>query len=88
MKKTYEIAIAMAGGVIFYNVLCPVLESVGNLIQVKIAQSINKSQIEMQLDQAEGQAASEIIQPNVNNTQAIGFNITPEDDDEGYYGKR
>lgn len=89
MKKHYEIAITMVCGVVFYNIVCPLLENIGNLINTKIAKTINKDQISMQLDQAEGQAASEVIQPNVaGGAQAIGFQTTPEPEYEEYYGQR
>ena len=89
MKKNYEIAGAMMAGVIFYNIICPLLESIGNLINTKIAKTMNKDQITMQLDQIEGQAAGEVIQPNINNTAAIGFNVAPEINiEEDNYDKR
>ena len=72
--------IVAAGAILFVNVLSPVCESLGGLIQSAINKKVYKWQLDMQLDNAETQAAAEVIQPNTNNmTQAIGFELPTQE---------
>ena len=90
MKKSYELVLSALGGVLCYSVIIPCLETAGSLFQNYINKKIYKWQLDMQLDNAETQAAAEVIQPNVNNIQAIGFEVPtePDDSEEWCHGKR
>ena len=74
MKRDYSSLLIAAGAIIFTNVFMPFIESFAN-------KTINKWQIDMQLDQAEAQAASEVIAPSPCHTNAIGFQISSNEGD-------
>ena len=82
LEKLTPLLIA-AGAVVFINTIEPVIQTVGQTAQTWMARKINKWQIDMQLDNAEGQAASEVISPNPNPVQAIGFEVNNGEEDWG-----
>lgn len=84
-NKTIEGAFLVAGTAIFLTALLPMADALGNLVCSAINKTVNKWQIDMQLDQAEGQAAAEVISPSPTNTNAIGFQIeVPIEEEEEY----
>ena len=87
LNKLTPLLIA-AGAVVFINTIEPVIQTVGQTAQTWLARKINKWQIDMQLDNREGEAAAEVISPSPSVTQAIGFSV-PDKEDEGvwYDGK-
>lgn len=77
--------IAIVGGtMIAMTLVLPVIDSVSSLIQSVINVKINQMQLGLELDTKEAQAAAEIIQPSYTNTQAIGFQIPTETEEEYY----
>lgn len=81
-NKTIEGAFIVAGTAIFMTAVLPMLDSFSALVGAAVSKTINKWNITMQLDQAEGQAAAEVISPSPTNTNAIGFQIAPEPEED------
>lgn len=84
-KETITPLIIAAGSVIFINTIEPVISSLGQTAQVWLARIANKWQIDIQLDNREGEAAAEIIQSSPSAIQAIGFQVPQEEDDIGIW---
>ena len=73
------------GAILFVNIALPLLDSISSLIQSAINAKINRMQIDLELDQREAQAAAETIKPSPAVTQAIGFSLPSESEDEEEY---
>ena len=73
------------GAILFINIALPLLDSISSLIQSAINAKINRMQIDLELDQREAQAAAETIKPSPAITQAIGFSLPSESEDEEEY---
>ena len=73
------------GAVLFVSAVMPLIDSVVTLISSAINAHINRMQIDLELDQREAQAAAETIKPSPQMTQAIGFSVPSEPDDEEEY---
>ena len=73
------------GAVLFVSAVMPLIDSVVTLISSAINAHINHMQIDLELDQREAQAAAETIKPSPAITQAIGFSLPSEHDDEEEY---
>lgn len=80
MKNNYGNLFVAIGAVVFVELIVPVVDSLSVFLQSAINKKINKWQMEMQLDQAETEAASEVINPSPCHTQAIGFQMPEEPD--------
>lgn len=80
-KENRDIAIA-AGAVLFISAAMPIIGSIVDIIQSVINAKIGRMQMALELDQCEHEAAAEIIHPQSNPTNAIGFNIHDESDME------
>lgn len=75
-------ALIIAGGsVIFVNMILPLLDSFTNMTISAINKTVNKWQLDMELDRREAEAAAEVISPAPAITHAIGFQI-PSDPEE------
>lgn len=70
--------------ILFFTALLPMVDSVVNLFTSAINKTITSWQLDMQLEQAEAEAASELISPSPCNTRAIGFQV-PRDVVEDEY---
>lgn len=74
-----------AGGVLFYSIAMPCLDSISCVLQSACNRIVAKWQMDLNEVQAESNAAVEVIQPAAHqNTQTIGFNFgytEGEDDD-------
>lgn len=81
-KNNYENLIIAFGSVIAINMVLPLLDSLTSMAMSAINKTVNKWQLDMQLDQAEAQAASEVIAPASSVTHAIGFTIPTEEEYE------
>lgn len=81
-NQRFETACYLAGTALFLTTLLPIADALGGLVTSAINKTINKWQITMQLDQAEGQAAAETIAPSPSNTQVIGFTLPNEEEEE------
>lgn len=81
-NKTLEGALTVGGTALFLTALLPMADALGNLVCSAISKTVNRWQIDMQLDAAEGQAAAETISPAPSCTQAIGFQIPSEEEGE------
>ena len=79
-------ALAIAGGsVIFINMILPLLDSLTNMAISAINKTVNKWSLDMELDRREAEAAAETISPTGAITQAIGFHVPSESNDDEYY---
>ena len=73
------------GAVLFVSAAMPLIDSVITWISSAINAHINRMQIDLELDKREAQAAAEVIKPSPAVTQAIGFSLPSEPDDEEEY---
>ena len=73
------------GAVLFVSSLLPLCGSIVDLVQSAINAKIGRMQMDLEIDQREAQAAAEKIAPSPAITQAIGFSVPSEPDDEGEY---
>lgn len=80
-KENRDIAIA-AGAVLFISAAMPIIGSIVDIIQSVINAKIGRMQMALELDQCEHEAAAEIIHPQNQPTNAIGFHIHDESDME------
>lgn len=79
-------ALAIAGGsVIFINMILPLLDSLTSMAISAINKTVNKWSLDMELDRREAEAAAETISPTGAITQAIGFHVPSESNDDEYY---
>ena len=65
----------------------PIIDSLSVFVQSAINRKIHTWQIDMSLEEAEAQAASETIAPPPTNTNNIGFEIPTEPDDSEVWCK-
>lgn len=76
----------IAGGeVLFVSSLLPLCSSIVDLIQSVINVKINRMSLELELDKREVEAAAETISPSPQITQAVGFHVPSEPDEEEEY---
>lgn len=73
------------GAVLFVSSLLPLCSSIVDLIQSVINVKINRMSLELELDKREVEAAAETISPSPQITQAVGFHVPSEPDDEEEY---
>lgn len=86
MNKDRLMPLWIAGGaVLFVSSLLPLCGSIVDLVQSAINVKINQMSMELELDKAEHEAAAEKIAPSPAITQAIGFHVPSESDDEEEY---
>lgn len=72
-----------AGGLLFYAVAMPCIDSVSNVFQLACNRLITKWQMELNEAAAESEAAVAVIQPaEYSNVNAIGYQIANEDECE------
>lgn len=65
-----------AGGVLFYIIAMPCLDSISCVVQSACNRLVAKWQMDLNEAQAESNAAVEVIQPaSQQNTNAIGFDL-------------
>lgn len=83
-NNKYDSLLIACYSIIGYCVLMPILDSVSGFIQSAINKKIHSWQLAMHLDEAETNAASEVIQPNFANTNAVGFAIPNSIEEEDY----
>ena len=85
-EKDNLLPLWIAGGsILFVSAAMPLIDSVITWISSAINAHINRMQIDLELDQREAQAAAEKIAPSPVITQAIGFHVDSEPDDEEEY---
>ena len=85
-EKNNLLPLWIAGGsILFVSAAMPLIDSMVTWISSAINAHINRMQIDLELDQREAQAAAETIKPSSAITQAIGFSLPPETDDEEEY---
>lgn len=73
------------GAVLFVSSLLPLCSSIVDLIQSVINVKINRMSLELELDKREVEVAAETISPSPQITQAVGFHVSSEPDDEEEY---
>ena len=85
-EKNNLLPLWIAGGsILFVSTAMPLIDSVVTWISSAINAHINRMQIDLELDKREAQAAAEKIAPSPAITQAIGFSLPSEPDDEEEY---
>ena len=85
-EKNNLLPLWIAGGsILFVSAAMPLIDSVVTWISSAINAHINRMQIDLELDKREAQAAAEKIAPSPAVTQAIGFSLPSESDDEEEY---
>lgn len=79
-----------AGGLLFYSIAMPCLDSISCVLQSACNRIVAKWQMDLNEAQAESNAAVEVIQPAAQqNTQAIGFDLNPQEEyDDDWCDKR
>lgn len=83
-KRPMDCVYLFIGGMVAYNIVMPILESVGNLIQSAINVKIGHMQMDIEERQCEHEAACELIKPVERQpTAAVGFTI-PSESEEDY----
>lgn len=86
MNKDRLTPLWIAGGaVLFVSSLLPLCGSIVDLVQSIINVKINRMSMELELDKAEHDAATEKIAPSPTITQAIGFGVPSEPEYEEEY---
>ena len=73
------------GAVLFVSSLLPLCNSIVDLVQSAINAKINRMSMELELDKAEYEAASEKIAPSPAITQSVGFHVPSETEYEEEY---
>ena len=85
-EKNNLLPLWIAGGsILFVSAAMPLIDSVVTWISSAINARINRMQIDLELDKREAQAAAEKIAPSPAITQAIGFSLPSEPEDEEEY---
>lgn len=83
-KNSLKYVYLFIGGMVAYNIVMPLLESVGNLVQSAINVKIGHMQMDIEERQCEHEAACELIKPvECQPTAAVGFQI-PSEQEEDY----
>lgn len=82
-KETITPLIVAACSVVFINTIEPLIQTLGQTLQTRLARTANKYNLDIQLDSKEAEAAGEVISPSPSVTQAIGFQISGEEDSNG-----
>lgn len=77
--------IIASGAVIFVNMALPLLDSLTSMAISAINKTVNKWQLDMELDRREAEAAAEVISPSPSVTHAIGFQVTDPEPEEYDY---
>lgn len=83
-KHDYTDLMIALGAVIVLNVLLPIFDGISNMAISAMNKTINKWQLDMELDKAEAEAASEVISPTPSISHVIGFSIPSEEDYDDY----
>lgn len=85
MNKDRLTPLWIAGGaVLFVSAVLPLCGSIVDIVQSAINAKINRMSMELELDKAENDAATEKIAPNPAITQAIGFQVSEPEYEEDY----
>lgn len=84
MRKENRDLVVAAGAVLFVGAVVPIVGSIVDIIQSVINAKIGRMQMALELDQCEHEATAEIIHPQSQPTNAIGFHIHDESDMEDY----
>lgn len=82
-KETITPLIVAACSAVFINTIEPLIQTLGQTLQTRLARTANKYNLDIQLDSKEAEAAGEVITPSPSITQAIGFQISGEEDSNG-----
>lgn len=75
------------GAVIFINMVLPLLDSLTNMAVSAVNKTVNRWQLDIELDRREAEAAAEVISPSPSASHAIGFSIPDNDTEYEYEGK-
>lgn len=85
-NKNNYISLGIAfGAIVVVNMIFPVLDGLVNMAISAMNKTVNKWQLDMELDKAEAEAASEVIAPAGSITHAIGFSVPNPVEEEEYY---
>lgn len=83
MDKELKNVALFVGGVLFFTIAMPCLDSISCLFQSAVNKKVAHMQMDLEESQCEHESACELIKPNNSNmTQAVGFQIPSDEDYE------
>ena len=83
MDKEMKYVSLFAGGILFYTIAMPCIDSISCLLQSAINNKVAHMQMDLEESQCEHESACELIKPNNSNmTHAVGFAVPSEEDYE------
>lgn len=83
-KRDFSHLWIAGGAVLFVSAVLPLCGSIIDLVQSVINAKINRMSIDLELDKREAEAAAETISPLPQVTQAIGFHVDSQSNEEEY----
>ena len=81
-KRNLKYLAISFGSIIFVNSILPIIDGLTNMAISAINRKVNKWALDMELDKREAEAAAETIAPTGSITNAIGFTIPSESEEE------
>lgn len=84
-KESLKNLFVGGGAIIFVNMVLPMLDSLTNMAISAVNKTVNKWQLDMELDRREAEAVAELISPTPAITNAIGFQVPSEPEEYDDY---
>lgn len=81
-KRNLKYLAISFGSIIFVNSILPIIDGLANMAISAINRKVNKWALDMELDKREAEAAAETIAPTGSITNAIGFAIPSESEED------
>lgn len=81
-KRNLKYLAISFGSIIFVNSILPIIDGLTNMAISAINRKVNKWALDMELDKREAEAAAETIAPTGSITNAIGFTIPSESEED------
>lgn len=81
-KRNLKYLAISFGSIIFVNSILPIIDGLTNMAISAINRKVNKWALDMELDKREAEAAAETIAPTGSITNAIGFTIPNESEED------
>lgn len=81
-KRNLKYLAISFGSIIFVNSILPIIDGLASMAISAINRKVNKWALDMELDKREAEAAAETIAPTGSVTNAIGFVIPSESEED------
>ena len=81
-KRNLKYLAISFGSIIFVNSILPIIDGLTDMAISAINRKVNKWALDMELDKREAEAAAETIAPTGSITNAIGFTIPSESEED------